>query len=72
MLNYIKEFIPHIATITVSLTELSGSYAEWLWMDLEEAPFLAVKGAAAEHKVPRRIYYNRPIEYGCLPMHILQ
>jgi len=29
MVNYIREFIPHIATITARLTELSGN-GEWL------------------------------------------
>jgi len=42
MVNYISQFIPHIATITAPLTELSGN-AEWLWTDLEEAAFEAVK-----------------------------
>jgi len=42
MVNYISQFIPHIATITASLTELSEN-AEWLWTDLQEAAFEAVK-----------------------------
>ena len=42
MVNDISQFIPHIATITASLTELSGN-AEWLWTDLQEAAFEAVK-----------------------------
>jgi len=42
MVNYISYFIPHIATITVPLTELSGN-AEWLWTDLQGAAFEAVK-----------------------------
>jgi hypothetical protein len=60
MVNYISQFIPHIATITAPLTELSGSTAEWLWTDLQEAAFLAVKRAAEEHKVLRPIDYNKP------------
>jgi len=42
MVNYISQFIPHIATITAPLTEVSGN-AEWLWTDLQEAAFEAVK-----------------------------
>jgi len=42
VVNYISQFIPHSATITAPLTELSGN-AEWLWTDLQEAAFEAVK-----------------------------
>jgi len=59
MVNYISQFIPHIATITAPLTELSGN-AEWLWTDLQEAVFEAVKRAADKHKVLRLINYNKP------------
>jgi len=59
MVNYISQFIPHIATITAPLTELSGN-AEWLWTDLQEAAFEAVKRAADKHKVLRPIDYNKP------------
>ena len=45
MVNYISQFIPHIATIRAQLTELSGN-AEWLWTDLQEAAFEGVKRAA--------------------------
>jgi len=58
MVNYISQFIPHIATITASLTELSGK-AEWLWTDLQEAALEAVKRAADKHKGPRPIDYNK-------------
>jgi len=57
--NYISQFIPHIATTTALLTELSGN-AEWVWTDLEEAAFEAVKRAADKHKVLRPIDYNKP------------
>jgi len=59
MVNYISQFIPHIATITALLTELSGN-AEWLWTDLQEAAFEAVKRAGDKHKVLRPIDYNKP------------
>jgi len=59
MVNYISQFIPHIATITAPLTELSGN-AEWLWTDLQEAAFEAVKRAAHKDKVLRPIAYNKP------------
>ena len=59
MVNYISQFIPHIATITAPLTKLSGN-AEWLWSDLQEAAFEAVKRAADKHKVLRPIDYNKP------------
>jgi len=58
MVNYISQFIPHIATITAPLTELSGN-TEWLWRDLQEAAFEAVKRAADKHKVLRLIGYNK-------------
>jgi len=57
--NDISQFIPHIATITAPLTELSGN-AEWLWKDLQEAAFKAVKRAADKHKVLRPIDNNKP------------
>ena len=59
MVNYISQFIPHIATITALLTELSGN-AEWLWTDQQEAAFEAVKQAADKQKVLRQIDYNKP------------
>src|SRR5712691_22961 len=59
MVNYISQFIPHIATITAPLTELSGD-AEWLWTDLQEPAFLAGKRSAEEHKVLRLIDYIKP------------
>jgi len=57
MVHYISQFIPHIATITAPLTELSGN-AEWLRTDLQEAAFEGVKRAADKHKVLRPIDYN--------------
>jgi len=42
MVNYISQFITHIATITSPLTGFGGN-AEWLWTDLEEAALAAVK-----------------------------
>jgi len=42
MVNYISQFLPHAATITAQLTELTGN-AEWLWTDLHDAAFEAVK-----------------------------
>jgi len=59
IVNYISQFIPHIATITAPLTELSGN-AESLWTHLQEAAFEAVKRAADKHKVLRPINYNKP------------
>jgi len=58
IVNYISQFIPHITTITALLTEVSGN-AEWLWTDLQEAAFEAVKRAADKHKVLRPINYNK-------------
>jgi len=59
MVNYISQFIIYITTITDPLTELGGN-AEWLWTDVEEAAFEAVKSAADNHKVLRPIDYNKP------------
>ena len=55
--NYISQFMPYSATITAPLTELTGD-AEWLWPDLEETGFQAVKRAAEDHKVLRPIAYD--------------
>jgi len=57
LVNYISQFISHIATITDPLTEQSGN-AEWLWTDLQEAAFEAVKRAADKYNVLRPIDYN--------------
>jgi len=57
--NYISQFIPHIASITAPLTELSGK-AESLGTDLQEAAVEAVKRAADKCKVLRPIDYNKP------------
>jgi len=59
MVNYISQFLPHAATITAPLTELTGN-AEWLWTDLHDAAFEAVKRAAAKHQVLRPIDYTIP------------
>jgi len=48
MVNNISQFLPHAATITVPLTELTGN-AEWLWTDLHDAAFEAVKRTAEKH-----------------------
>jgi len=58
IVNYISQFIPHIATITAPLTELSGN-AESVWPDLQEPAFEAVKRAADKHTVLRPIAYNK-------------
>ena len=57
MVNYISQFMPHAATITAPLTELTGD-AEWMWTDLQEAAFQAVKRATEDHKVLRPIDYD--------------
>ena len=49
--------MPHAATITALLRELTGD-AEWLWTDLQETAFQAVKRAAEDHKVLRPIDYD--------------
>ena len=50
MVNYISQFMPHAATITAPLTEVTGD-AEWPWTDLQETVFQAVKRAAEHHKI---------------------
>ena len=57
MLNYISQFMPHAATITAPLTELTGD-AEWLWTDLPETAFQTVNRAAEDHRVLRPIDYD--------------
>ena len=49
--------MPHAAMITVQLTELTRD-AEWLWTDLKEAAFQAVKRTAEDYKVLRPIDYD--------------
>ena len=46
---YISQFMPHAATITAPLKELTGD-AEWLWRDLQETAFQAVKRAAEDQR----------------------
>jgi len=58
MVNYISQFIPHIATIIAPLTELSGN-TESLWTNLQKAAFEAVKRAGDKHKGLRPIDYNK-------------
>jgi len=55
---YIAQYIPYLATIISSLTELSGN-AEWVLTDLQEAACQAVKRAADKNKVLRPIDYNK-------------
>ena len=57
MVNYISQFMPHAATITAALTELTGD-EEWLWTDLQKTAFQAVKRAAEDHKALRPIDYD--------------
>jgi len=59
MVNYICQLLPHIATITAPLTELSGN-AESQFTDLQEGAFEAVKAGADKHKVLRPIDNNNP------------
>jgi len=60
MVNYIWQFIPPIATVTITapLTDLSGN-AKWLWTNLKEAAFKAVRQAARKNTVLRAIDYNK-------------
>ena len=57
MVNYISQFIPHAATITALVTELTGD-AVWLWTALQETAFQEVKRAAEDHKILRPIDYD--------------
>ena len=57
MANYISQFMPHAATITAPVTELTGD-GEWLWTDMQETAFQAVKRAAEDCKVLRPIDYD--------------
>ena len=57
MVNYILQFMPHAATITAPLTELTRD-PECLWTDLQEIAFQAVKRAAEDHKILRPIDYD--------------
>jgi len=50
--------MPHSATITAPLTELSGN-PEWLFTDLQEAGFEAVTLAEDNHKVLSAVDYNK-------------
>jgi len=59
IVNYISQFLPHIATIRAPPKQVSGN-TEWLWTDLQEAGFEAVNCAADKHKVLRPIDYNMP------------
>jgi len=59
IVNYILQFLPHAAAMTATLTELTGN-AEWLWTDLHDAAFEAVKRAAEKHQVLRPIDYTIP------------
>ena len=59
LVNYIPRFMPHAATITALLTEVTGD-AEWLWKDLQETAFQAVKRAAVNHKLLTQIEYDNP------------
>jgi len=60
MVNYIWQFIAPIAivTIIVPLTDVCGN-AKWLWTNLKEAAFEAVRQAAGKHTVLRAIDYNK-------------
>ena len=64
MVNYISQFMPHAATITEALTELTGD-AEWLWRDLQETALQAVKRAAEDHKVLNPIDYDNSDMIDC-------
>jgi len=59
MVNYISQFLPHAATITAPLTELTGN-AEWLWTDLHDAAFESIKQVFEKHQVLRPIDYIIP------------
>jgi len=59
MVNYILQFLPYAATIAAPLTKLTGN-AEWLWTDLHDAAFEAVKRAAEKQQVLRLIHYTIP------------
>jgi len=57
--NYMVDFIHHIPTITIPLTEWSEN-ARWLLTDLQQAAFEALHRAADKQKVLIPIDYNKP------------
>jgi len=59
IVNNILQFLSHAATITGPLTELTAN-TEWLWSDLHDAAFEALKRAAEKHQVLRLIDYRIP------------
>ena len=59
VVNFISQFIPHIATHTAPLTELTGK-AEWRWGAIHDAAFNNIKLAAEHYAVLRPLDYNNP------------
>ena len=57
LVNYISQFLPHIATITAPLTDLTGN-AEFVWTPTHDIAFQNTKRLADDNKVIRRINHE--------------
>jgi transposase InsO family protein len=57
IVNYVSQFLPHIATIAAPLTELTGK-AEWEWTALHDAAFNQVKLAADDKRILTPLDYS--------------
>jgi len=57
LVNYISQFLPHIATITALLTDITGN-AEFVWTPTHDTAFQNTKRLADDNKVIRSINHE--------------
>src|SRR5205085_911062 len=57
IVNYMSQFLPHIATIAAPLTDPTGD-AEWVWTPTHEKAFKQVKKAGDNNKILQPLRYN--------------
>lgn len=51
MANYFGQFLPHLASFTMSLKELMSEKNEWCWAEAQKKAFQQLKAELSSHKV---------------------
>ena len=60
-MNYVSQFLPHIASIAAPLTDLTGD-AEWEWTPTHEKAFMQVKRTGNKKEFLQPLDYENPAE----------
>ena len=60
LVNYLSQFLPHLATKSAPLTEMCGAQSTWDWTPLHDTAFQQVKDLVRQSPVLKPLDYNSP------------